>query len=201
MSLFEEELTSLSIPFSAQIISKCAQQQATCVMHLLQDEGAASRRGPQGQYISPRAPHKVSGPFHAPHACAGDLYIRSAPRRDAWRQQVNACAGGGAWRMRHLPLRALIHKEMCVLPMLEHTLVRAHALHCRFMAPRAQVRTQRSSMHACAHMRATWHVTWPPVRSSVANIIAPILEAVCSLCPLLLSTKILNIRFFVCSAF
>ena len=78
---------------------------------------------------------------------------------------------------------------------------RAHALHCRFMAPRAQVRTQRSSMHACAHMRATWHVTWPPVRSSVANIIAPILEAVCSLCPLLLSTKILNIRFFVCSAF
>ena len=38
MSLFEEELTSLSIPFSAQIISKCAQQQATCVMHLLYEQ-------------------------------------------------------------------------------------------------------------------------------------------------------------------
>ena len=38
MSVFEEELTSLSIPFSAQIISKCAQQQATCVMHLLYEQ-------------------------------------------------------------------------------------------------------------------------------------------------------------------
>ena len=54
------------------------------------------------------------------------------------------------------------------------------------------------SMHTCAHMRATWHMTWPPVQSSVVNIIAPILEAVCSLCLLLLSTKILNICFFVC---
>ena len=115
-------------------------------------QGAASRRGPQGQYISPRAPHKVSGPLHAPHACAGDLCIGSAPRRDAWRQQLNACAGGGAWRMRHLPLRALIHKERCVLPMLEHTLVRAHALHCRFMAPRTRVRTQRSKhAHMCSY--------------------------------------------------